>query len=281
VNLPVPVNAREIGECIYCGTRDAPLSKEHAVPYGLNGPWTLLKASCDPCAKITHRFERDTMRSLWPDIRNALAMQSRRRDKRSPTLPLVVERDGVREVIQVNRSEFPIYLPTPLFPPPAVFWRSKPIRGVFTNLDAIHIGGPTFQDASKRYPGAHFVGAHTNFSPEDFAKTLAKIGFCAAVSALGLSAFTHTPIRKVILGSDPCIGHWVGSWHGEPENETQGLHAIKVMCSMPGSVVHVIARLFAQFGAPEYHIVLGEADPAFVASDEWPWRADGTLRIPV
>jgi hypothetical protein len=34
------IQSREIGECIYCGTRDAPLGKEHAVPYGLNGSWT-------------------------------------------------------------------------------------------------------------------------------------------------------------------------------------------------------------------------------------------------
>ena len=69
---PAPLNAKKIGECIYCGTRDATLGTEHAVPYGLNGPWTLLNASCDMCAKITHRLERDTMRCLWPDIRNVL-----------------------------------------------------------------------------------------------------------------------------------------------------------------------------------------------------------------
>src|SRR5882724_4411908 len=99
------------------------------------------------------------MRSLWPDIRNVLAMQSRRGEKRSLTLPLVVQRDGVREIIQVPRSEFPTYLNTPLFPPPAVFWRSQPVRGVFTNLDTIHVAGPTFEQASQRYPGADFVGA--------------------------------------------------------------------------------------------------------------------------
>jgi hypothetical protein len=275
VNLPVPLNAREIGQCIYCGTRTGPLGKEHAVPYGLNGPWTLLKASCDACAKITHRFERDTMRSLWPDIRNVLAMQSRRRDKRSPTLPLVVQRDGVREVIQVPRSEFPTYLNMPILPPPAVLWSSRQISGVFTNIDIIHLAGPTFKEASQRYPGANFVGGHANFSPEDFARTLAKIAFCAGVYVLGIDAFTYTPIRKIILGSDPCICHWVGSWYGEPVNETHGgLHAIKVQRSQTGSDIHVIVRLFAQFGAPEHHIVLGEADPVFVASDEWPlaWR---------
>lgn len=193
MNLSVPLNARQIGECIYCGTRDAPLGTEHAVPYGLNGPWTLMKASCDACAKITHRFERDTMRSLWPDIRNVLAMQSRRRDRRSPTLPLVVQRDGVKEIIQVPRCEFPTYLNTPLFPPLAVFWSNRPIRGVFANLDTIHLAGPTFLEVSQRYPGAEFVGAHTNFSPEEFAKTVAKIGFCAAISALG---WVHSPTRQ-------------------------------------------------------------------------------------
>src|ERR1017187_1301419 len=95
----VSLQGREIGECIYCGKRDVALGTEHAVPYGLNGPWTLLHASCAVCAGITSRFEHGVMRHLWPDVRNALAMQSRRKDKRSTTLPIVVERDGVRKTI--------------------------------------------------------------------------------------------------------------------------------------------------------------------------------------
>lgn len=215
------------------------------------------------------------MRSLWPNVRNALAMQSRRPEKRSQTLPLVVQQNGVRETIQISRSDFPTYLTVPLFPPPAIAWRSQPIEGVFANVQNIHIAGPTFRQASEKFPGADFVGFHTNFSPEYFARTVAKIGFCAGVYALGVGAFSQTPIRKIILGSDRCIGHWVGSWHKEPINETDGgLHAIKVLYNPVEGDIHVMLRLFAQFGAPEYHIVLGKPDPAFVASDEWPanWR---------
>jgi hypothetical protein len=104
---------------------------------------------------------------------------------------------------------------------------------------------------------------------------VAKIAFCAAISALGLGAFTHTPIRKVILGADPCIGYWVGSWYGESVNGTHGgLHEIRVKYNVPDSHIHVFVRLFAQFGAPEYHVVLGPADPDFVASSGWPstWK---------
>lgn len=266
-------NSREIGECIYCGEREAALSTEHAVPYGLNGPWTLLRASCPTCSKITSRFEHDVMRRLWPDVRNVLGMQSRRRDKRSATAPLTLLRGGTEEVVQVARTKFPTYLPVPLFPKPASEWTTERVHGVFANLKLIHLCGPTLEEASKDYPEFDFIGSRVRFSPEDFARMVAKIGFCAAVAALGVGPFTNTPIRKVILGTDPCVGHWVGSWWGEPINVNAaggGLHAVKVMCSQSRAQLHAFVRLFAQFGAREYHVMLGPADPKFVASCDWP-----------
>jgi hypothetical protein len=269
----LPPNSPDIGECIYCGKRDVPLTNEHAIPYGLNGPWTLLRASCEACATITTRFEHEVMRRLWPDVRNVLAMQSRRRDKRqrSPTLSLEVHRAGVRETIQIPREKFPTYLTTPVFPPPAAYWTETPVRGVFTNLGMVHLAGPTIAEASKEYPGCDFFGLHINFSAESFARMIAKIGFCAAVASVGLGAFTNTPLRKVILGTDECIGHWVGSWWKEPVNNTSGgLHEVRVVLSQPGAEIHAFVRLFAQFGAPEYHVMLGPADPAYMASSAWP-----------
>jgi hypothetical protein len=181
----------------------------------LNGPWTLLRASCGECSKITTRFERDVMRCLWPDVRNVLAMQSRRRDKRSATIPLEVHRDGVRETMQVPRTQFPTYLMTPLFPAPTILGVDTPIANGSVELLAMHLCGPTFEEASNAYPGCHFVGTHINFSIGAFLQLLAKIGFCAAVAAVGLGAFTSTPIRKVILGTDTDITRWVGSWWAE------------------------------------------------------------------
>jgi hypothetical protein len=185
----VSLQGREIGECIYYGDRDGPLGTEHAVPYGLNGSWTLRRASCAVCAKITSRFEHGAMRHLWPDVRNALAMQSRRRDKRSATLPVVVQRDGLQETIQVPRSKFPRYLATPLFPPPAKFWSDRPVRGVFANLNMMHLCGPSFAEASKEYPGYDSVGMQTTPSSAGKSSLTTPCGkparsFCLAESAL-------------------------------------------------------------------------------------------------
>ena len=268
-DLPVPSNAPDIGECIYCGTSGNDLGREHAIPYGLNGPWTLLRASCSHCANITHRFERDTLRSLLPQVRTVLAMQTRRPKLRQKSFALVLESNGVQRTIQLPSNEFPLYLPTPLFPPPGCLTSAQPSPNISTQMTFLHLAGPSFEEVAQRH-AADFVGARLNFSPLDFARTLAKIAFTAAVYVIGLAPFTKTPIRRVILGDDLSVNHWVGSWTGEPVNETKGLHAMKIRAS--GTDIHVILRLFAQFGAPEYHVVLGPADPEFASSSAWPWK---------
>jgi hypothetical protein len=269
-SIPIPKNARYIGQCIYCDSNEEPLSKEHAVPYALNGPYTLLKASCRSCADITHRFERDCLRDfgLYSAIRAVLRMQSRR--KRPETLPLILDSKGVQRTVQVPLADFPLYLPTPHLPPPAIITGATVTQDVHVDLKFIHITGPSFSDFSQLYPDAEFAGARLSFSPELFVRTLAKIAFCTGVFTLGLAPLRQSPLRQVILGTDRDPWRWVGSWTGEPMTEPKGAHAIQVHAS--DSDIHVIMRLFAQFGTPEYHVVLGEADPEFVRSDAWPWR---------
>lgn len=267
--FPVGANARHVGECIYCGVTDEPLDKEHAVPYGLNGPWTLLCASCHACSNLTHRFERDTLRGLLSAVRPVLKMQSRTRKHRPRTLPLVVESRGIDKTIHVSLEDFPLYLPTPMMAPPGRITGAPLSLDVKADLQFIHVAGPSFEEVAKRL-GADFVGARLTFSPHQFARTLAKIGYCAAVYALGVAPFRASPLRPVILGKDSNVGAFVGGWTFDPIDQPKGLHAMQVRAS--GSDVHVALRLFAQFGAPTYHVVVGEADPAFVASDDWPWK---------
>ena len=268
-NLALPRKAPNIGECIYCGSTKNNLSKEHAIPYGLNGPWTLLRASCSRCADITHRFERDTLRSLlWP-VRTVLALQTRRPTLRPKSLPLELESGGVYRTIHLPLNEYPLYLPTPLFAQPGYLAGDSMSPQVTPELRFLHLAGPSLADVVQRHT-ADFAGARLNFSPQDFARTLAKIAFTAAVYVLGLAPFTTTPIRRIILGQDKSVSHWVGSWIGETVNEPKGLNAMKIRAS--GTDIHVVLRLFAQFGAPEYHVVLGTAAPEYSNSAAWPWK---------
>lgn len=239
------------------------------MPYGINGSWTLLNASCKPCADITHRFERDTLQNLLPTIRTVLAMQSRRARPRPASMPLVIERGRSRETIDVPLRDFPLYLPSPILPA----WREIPspwdADEMSMEIQFRKIAGPTFQEVAKRYD-ATFVGSRITFSFEDFARTIAKIGYCAGVFAMGIEPFRQSPIRSYILGDASNPASHVGSWKGEPLN-IEGLHAMEVRSS--GTEIHAIVQLFAQFGAPCYHVFLGPAANEYAASAEWPWKS--------
>jgi len=52
------------GHCIYCGTKQGPLSDEHIVPFGLGGTLVLPKASCKACATETAKLEQVIQRMM-------------------------------------------------------------------------------------------------------------------------------------------------------------------------------------------------------------------------
>ena len=81
--LPVPKNGRDVGECIYCGSVVSPLQREHAVPYRVERDVDFAEGKlCRMRGNGTHRFERDTLKGLWPALRcGSLSMQSRHRSR--------------------------------------------------------------------------------------------------------------------------------------------------------------------------------------------------------
>jgi uncharacterized Fe-S cluster-containing radical SAM superfamily enzyme len=57
-----------IGECIYCGTKEGPLSREHIIPFALNGDRILPEASCTACGKITGKIEQYVTKTMLAHI---------------------------------------------------------------------------------------------------------------------------------------------------------------------------------------------------------------------
>ena len=266
MDYPPPANGREIGECIYCGTHEEPLTREHVIPYGLNGPWTLARASCKACSDVTTKFEHGVMRSLWPHVRTVLSMQSRHQGKGPATLPLYVQRRGAAEYVQIPKSEYPLYLLTPLMPPPSIAWSSRILPGAFLSCDLIHLCGPSFEEVrAAKFTDAEFVGSRAQFQPNDFVKMLVKIALCIGVLCLGPETFKDSPLPDMVLGKNPDLNRFVGGWYNTPMADADiGVHAVKVFLQVQQRTIHVFLRLFAQFGGPEYQIIAGTLHPELV-----------------
>jgi HNH endonuclease len=105
-----PKRYRPVGQCIYCGSTQTPLTDEHVVPYALNGNWVLPKASCKDCSVITGRVEQEILREeLW-HLRTALNFQTRRPAERPATVRLRAD-DSEVEVPVSDLAVMSVILP--------------------------------------------------------------------------------------------------------------------------------------------------------------------------
>jgi HNH endonuclease len=94
------------GECIYCGVKNVRLTDEHILPYFIGGNHIILEASCDECAKITTRFERDIARGFWGDARTSYDAPSRRKKKRKKYIYLE-DQYNIDSKLKILYSEYP------------------------------------------------------------------------------------------------------------------------------------------------------------------------------
>src|ERR1035437_10326423 len=63
-------------KCIYCGSTES-LSREHIIPYALNGEAVIQRASCPDCAKITSVFEGKSLKGAMDYVRHHRGFRSR------------------------------------------------------------------------------------------------------------------------------------------------------------------------------------------------------------
>jgi hypothetical protein len=101
---------------------------------------------------------------------------------------------------------------------------------------------------------------------ERFARAIAKIAYCQAVTQFGLHGFRRLVLPDLILGRYPCIPYFVGCKLEDPPppSERSALHVIEVGLEEVNGLQLVIAtvRLFANSGVrdhgpPIYEVVVG------------------------
>jgi hypothetical protein len=110
------------------------------------------------------------------------------------------------------------------------------------------------------------VRASGTINPATFARAVAKIGYCHAITRYGLDGFRKFILPRLILGQYPCIPHFVGcELVDPPPPDPKGrLHWVDFRTVRYGRLNLIVAsiRLFAhsgvgQIGMPIYRVVVG------------------------
>lgn len=255
-----------IGECIYCGAADyalgssRKLADEHIIPLGIGGTFILPEASCQSCERITGRTESIALNNHMMGPRRHLGLRGRTRPSKVPKeLPVFVPRPGGDEKLMIAVEDHPAALFLLQLDNPPVLdrlrgrWLEPPQPlGVFTRW---------FNYKEEVLCAKYGVTewATPALDLYVFCRMLAKIGHAYAVAKLGLGSF-HPVLTASILEVDrdsARVVPFVGG--GQPTPADQALHTLREGTVTLAGVTFVVVevRLFAQFGAPTYIVVVG------------------------
>jgi len=244
----------EVGRCIYCGAVDGALTTEHIVPRGLRGRWALQRASCSDCQVMTRDFETRVMRADMLPARQAFGLAS----PAAPTPALrdvVVERDGVRSATQSPAADVPVFLKMPVFLPPGMLSGSRVGGGLVLRAVWLrHVAGPDPRAWYRAHVGS-YVGTQSEMPVVSFARMVAKIALGMAVRQLGVGGIREHLVVHAIRGDLNALRNLVGCVDADPISPATGLHSCTLDATSERILVRV--RLFAQFGAPEYTVLVG------------------------
>ena len=242
-----------VGRCIYCGTQEVALSKEHIIARAIGGNVTVAKASCAKCSAITRDVEQFCFRNMLGAFRIRMGFPTSRPKERPSKLPLsIIHTDKRVEIGSVEIPDHPAMLVMPTFSTvPHVLLG---MHGTGTCGAWSFIVNP---DAIKSHPEGTRVGGMP-FHAEIFCRMLAKIAHAYAVADAGVNAFQPI-LPDFILGKTKMpVDYYIGCVPGAvPEEDT--LHRVHLDQAEGNGLKYLTAniRLFAKFGAPQYHVAVG------------------------
>lgn len=252
----------KVGKCIYCGETEKPLQTEHIIPFGLNGPWELLEASCGKCAGITSAFELKVLKDSLIVPRVALDFPTRRKNQRPKKFKFAITRNGQQEVVEVPMHEHFAIMILPISEFPAYLDGHPYKKGVnLIGATEIQVGGPPIKEILKRY-GTKELSITATWHGNCFERMLAKIAYGFSVANLGMENLEEVYVLPAIMGQKDDVGRWVGAAKDIRLEIGKFLHHIELEIINEEIIVRI--KLFALFNVPEYVVVVGRVAKHFL-----------------
>jgi len=253
--------SRTIGYCIYCGSKDGRLTKEHVVPRGLGGNRkidgfhhapVLKAASCDICQKITHSVEEYCLQDMFDPIRIRLGL------KQSAPPSKILTRLTLLDGTGVERMEDPTsataVLTLPLFAEAPRHLEPETPRYIRLTSATI-FPTPTQPDKSDA-----IVAHNSKIDVKLYERMIAKMG-------LGLAICKHGPhkisslVGKFIRGEEADgYGKYVFGVpldKGPSNEETSIMFTVEEKALNGVTYVFSYIRLFPLFGTPTHGVLVG------------------------
>ncbi|EGL53070.1 hypothetical protein MAMP_00219 [Methylophaga aminisulfidivorans MP] len=246
--------------CIYCGTVNDSLTREHIIPYALGGELVLPKSSCDTCQKITSKNELIIARQLYGLHRAYEGIKSRR-NKNAGKLNEYLEVTGVdnngRKVTEnILVRDLPSFQIIVKYTQPGLLsgkesqftLESKFLKQGETKLTELRVK-LGWSKISLRSPTAN---------PHSFSKQLAKIAHAYCCAELGHDGFEPLLIEHILdKTAEKHITYYVGGYEPQLPQTREGL--ILSYIDLDGiKYIKVDISLHFFKESPRYQVICGK-----------------------
>lgn len=209
---------KPIGQCIYCGSKAEPLSKEHITAHSLGGVDLLPKASCRSCADMTSLFEGRVARGMFGDLRIKENFPSRRKERRPEELPAkYFNANGEPRLAKLLVSHYPVFRPNVEFVRPPGLIEGRPPQGGNPELRI----RPTvnLDDLTRAHDALDAQGMTLQLMVDwtAYCQTLAKTAHSLVCALAGLDGWEPL-LPPLLMLETNCFSHYMGSDPSPPAN---------------------------------------------------------------
>ena len=255
-NISTTINHGPIGYCIYCGSTETDLSREHIVPLSLGGNHVLGNASCRDCAKITQQFEQFCARTIMGPFRVRTGAPTRNPEQRPSELPLgLIDSDGTKREIEIPADKHPATLMLPVFAKPRLLLALNEQRRESFIMWLALPDNEVFNLAKEHNSSSFKLGS---FEILNYCRLLAKIAHAAAFLDPNWKNVFEPLLPDLILGKTKVYDDIVGGIDqvkNEPEDANFPIFFESVDVNDQRYLVAQF-RLFANQGSPNYRVVV-------------------------
>src|SRR5215469_8022928 len=193
------------GECIYCGSHGGKdgLRTEHIIPLSLGGKTELLEASCTTCEGITSALDGYLARNVYYDLRLSMpTFPSRRRKDKPKTRGATFLFSDREETIEFETGRYPFFTVLPIWDLPGVLRDVQPSEQFppCRMLNYTYAPANLSNQLKMRDGDRATMRGMQPFNLRTFARALAKIGYCHAITSYGFKKFRPLVMQQLILG---------------------------------------------------------------------------------
>ena len=233
---------------MYCLASGVPRTEEHLIPHALGGRLTLRDAVCEPCRRLTGRYEQATLDREFLVPKTLLALKRRRARAKGPRLPAVTLA-GDDAPSAFTADTFPRSFSLAAFEPAGLLSgldRSTAPPHVDLIACRLNLGTPRRQTIAAPTPLA---------DPLAYAVSIAKWAYALAVAERGLDRCDAQPMRDLLLGRRHDAFAFVGTPSPRASASREWLHDFALREN--GAWLTVTLALFASAGMAPFEVVIG------------------------